>query len=255
MLAVLHVVGILEALDSSINAALNPIQRWLVAQVQQTRLSEWGKRRSEARDLAGENEHLRDRERELLAENIELQLKLERSLAYEQQQAFMTERRLPSVPANVLGKSADQFSSTILIDRGSSDGLRVGLAVIAEKGFFLGKLSEVDARSSKIALATTGGQKVSAIVQSVSEVRGIVAGQLGLSLRLELVLQSELLRVGDLVITSGDEPDIPKHLIIGTIEDVDNPPGDLWQTAQVRSMIHADDLSIVSVLLPTIPEP
>ena len=53
----------------------------------------------------------------------------------------------------------------------------------------------------------------------------------------------------DLVITSGLEPLVPRGLVIGKVDKIINPSGELFQSAYLRPLYSVSDLQIVTILL------
>ena len=75
-------------------------------------------------------------------------------------------------------------------------------------------------------------------------------GQLGGGLDLEKIGQSDTVKPGDTVTTSGLGGDIPTGLFIGQIESVDAQSDVVFQSARLVSSIKPRDLRFVAVVLP-----
>src|SRR5207247_1570158 len=73
--------------------------------------------------------------------------------------------------------------------------------VISDQGV-VGRVSEVGANYSKVLLVTDTGSSVSALVQG-SRAAGLVRGQFGDTLVMDWILQTEDVKVGDIIITAG----------------------------------------------------
>ena len=79
---------------------------------------------------------------------------------------------------------------------------------------------------------------------------GLAEGNLGLSIKLNYVSQSETLNINDMIITSGLEPDIPRGLAVGRINFINQEVNDIWQDVNAEALFDVNNLSIVSVIIP-----
>lgn len=80
---------------------------------------------------------------------------------------------------------------------------------------------------------------------------GIVKGEHSLGMIYDMVLQSETLKNGDTVVTSGLGQVIPKGLLVGTLQDVRLTDDKLFQRATIKSPVRFDRLRNVFVILGT----
>jgi cell shape-determining protein MreC len=67
---------------------------------------------------------------------------------------------------------------------------------------------------------------------------------------MELIPKDKEIEIGEVVITSGIEPNIPKGLVIGEIAEIVEPGGGFLKTAYLKPLISLDKISIISVLIP-----
>jgi len=153
------------------------------------------------------------------------------------------------VLARITGRGLDN-NSLIFIDKGRKDGLKEGLPVIAGEGVLIGKIFEADEYTASALLASDTRSLIAGTVLNQTKTSNVVAGKFGLSLNIELIPRNETVRVGDLVVSSGLEDNIPRGLPVGEIEEVYLSPHELFQSALVKPLIPYDKLLIVSVLLP-----
>ena len=126
----------------------------------------------------------------------------------------------PDQYARVIGRTSSVGTSTILVDRGASDSVTKGM--IALNGNALaGIVKEVNENSSLIQLLHDGDFRVAAVDQdSPSRPKGVVRGQYSTVVVMEKVYQSEIVKVGDKIVTSGEDNTFPKGILIGTVSDV-----------------------------------
>ena len=140
---------------------------------------------------------------------------------------------------------------TVTIDVGSVDGVEVGDAVVASDGILVGKVRETRGTSSVVQLITDSRSKLAAEVSTAEEktVSGVAEGGHGEGVSLRLLPQGETLRPGDVAVTSGLEPGVPRGLLIGTIESVKQEVNEPFQSAFLQTLIDFDSLSTVAVVL------
>ncbi len=84
---------------------------------------------------------------------------------------------------------------------------------------------------------------------SVAEyVEGIVKGKYGTSLALEKILQSEVLNLADVIVTSGRDGKFIPGLILGTVSSIDFSPSDTLKSAILKLDYNISEITNVFVL-------
>lgn len=249
-----HVSGIARPLETVIAVATNPIQAILYSATTPARAqpAEGDAQRTDRskEDLISEIEGLESRVDELLIENAQLKTLVQESTLLEEQVDFLSNRSLQGVPAKVIARPTDGIAQSVIMNRGSSDGIQEGYPVIIQSGALVGIVHSVDGHFSEVRLLTNFGSRVSANVQNDARSPGIVSGEHNLAVQMELIPQPDILAAGDSVVTSGNDPFIPQGLIIGTIEEVKNEPGSLFQAAVVQPLFTAQELTIATIIVP-----
>lgn len=134
--------------------------------------------------------------------------------------------------AKVVSKSPNSFEKYVIIDLGSSNGVRENQAAVYSGGILLGKIAQVYEHTSKIALLTSSESSINAITQ-MSRSNGVVRGQFSTGVRLEMINQNEELKDGELIITSGLEDGIPKGLLIGKASRIEESANKIFKEANV----------------------
>ena len=163
---------------------------------------------------------------------------------------FLSRQPYRTVTARIIGQSPDYSEHILIINRGSKDGLGTGYPVIAEEGIIIGKIVVVDRNQAKAMLLTDGHSKVAAAILNQDRTIGLVEGQYGLSLKMDLIPQNEQVKAGDLVITSGLEENIPKGLLIAKVDHLTTQTNDVFQGALLNLLVDYNKIDIVSVILP-----
>lgn len=110
-----------------------------------------------------------------------------------------------------------------IVSAGHQDGVRPGMPVIGTKGL-AGRITDVGQISSRMMLLTDGNSRVPVIVRRTGW-SGLVIGD-GATLRFVFDMASETdhLRVGDHLVTSGDGGLFPPGIPVATITDIDSAP-------------------------------
>ncbi len=200
-------------------------------------------------DLVGvreEREWLRERVREL-ERTIDANLQIRRE--NERLNALLDLREaLGGMPiaARVTGIGASPLFHTATLDRGTSQGILEGMAVLAEDGV-VGRVVATSPNASRVLLLEDPASGVEAIVQR-SRARGILEGGSDGRFHLKYIKPDEELRIGDSVVTSGFDQIFPRGIALGRIVALRAPPNGLFQTAEVLPAVDFGKLAEVLVL-------
>jgi rod shape-determining protein MreC len=147
--------------------------------------------------------------------------------------------------AAVIGYDSTNFFRTVLINKGTRDGLRRNLAVVTPRGA-VGRIIKVYEGSSRVLLINDRSSGVDALVQRTRD-QGVVQG-LGLNqCEMKYLSRQSDVAVGDLVVTSGMGGIFPKGVRVGTVKNVKRG-GYLLQKVEVSPTAFLDRLEEVVVL-------
>lgn len=149
--------------------------------------------------------------------------------------------------AAVIGRDPSPFLRYIFINRGSDDGIRRGMPVVAQQGL-IGRVAQVTANASRVELITDPGSEVSVRIQP-SETDGVLAGSLTGDLSIGLIPQDAEIAAGDLVLTSGIGGTYPANILIGQIGNIRQEATALFQTASVQPVVDFSRLEIVLIIV------
>lgn len=252
LLVFLYLFGLLRPFEKVITSLTNPILKNLYSF--SLNLHNIYDKQTSKINLREENLKLKDELARLRKENIKLNILEEENGVLRDSLGFLTRNNYHYIMSGVISRgeigdisSQDEF---LTIDRGRSDGLYPGLAVIDSKGNLIGKIAEVKEKISKVFLINSRECKLAASILNEEKTDGITQGELGLSIKMDFIPQSLNLKVGDLVISSGLEGSIPKGLQIGEIFEINKESNELWQSAFIDPAADLNNISIVSVILP-----
>ncbi len=246
LLIFLHYFKILLPGENLIIKALSPIQNQVY--IMGVKINNFYNTTRFRKDLVTTNLELEKKVKELTIQNAELRVLLAENQALQDQLNFLASSGLEAINAKVIGKNLQTNWQTLILDKGQKDGVQLGFPVIAQEGVIVGKVVEVGRNNCQILLINDSHSSLAATIQNQARTKGVVVGERGLSLKMELIPQDEEILVGDTVVTSGLEPNIPLGLVIGQVEQVIAEPNSFFQKAILQPLINFDDLIIVSIL-------
>lgn len=207
--------------------------------------------------LRAENDELRQNNlnvTEIMAENARLKAMLDYKKGVPQ---------FDLVTAAVVGRDPGNWTSTIIINRGTADGVTKDMPVVSPQGL-IGSVVTAYANVAKVQLVLDPRSAVGALVQRPeSRVAAIVEGHSGTPLtpRMVNIARDADIVKGDKLITSGFGGIYPKGLLIGEVIDIVNEEGGLLKYAVLNPAVDFDRLEEVSVIvgsrepIPTLPPP
>ncbi|MGZ8425527.1 MAG: rod shape-determining protein MreC [Candidatus Binatia bacterium] len=199
--------------------------------------------------LAGfrsENERLRKRLQTL---EIERQRLLEAEATNRRLQQlldFRSELPAGAITASIIAASATSWFQSCVLNKGSADGVRKGMAVVTPLGV-IGKVVSVTGRTAKVLLLTDPNSGIDVLVQR-TRARGIVSGSLESGTVLKYVKRSEDVQEGDRLVTSGLDNVFPKGMLAGTVIKVRKQSRGLFQTVEVLPAVQASLVEEVLVV-------
>ncbi|MGC4105615.1 MAG: rod shape-determining protein MreC [Thermomicrobiales bacterium] len=154
------------------------------------------------------------------------------------------------VTGNVISRDPTGQQKFVIIDKGSADGLRVGMAVVSPD-YFVGQVSEVTENSAKVMLIIDSSMKVGARLED-TQAEGTVIGtwQGGQQpMLMEHIDKTKTPKEGEKIVTSDMTRQIPPGLIIGIVwgDPVVNAQNDQIEV-KVRPAVNFDTLTQVFVV-------
>lgn len=198
-------------------------------------------------ELKKENEKLSRENQQGLAENALLRDMKKENMLLREQLDLAPRDKFDLETAEVIGQDPQGLGNWLVIDKGKRDGVEKNMPVIVSKGILIGKVDEVFSGNSRVLLVTNPQSAVNAVI-SDTEAKGIVKGEFGLGLLLDMVLQTDIIQEGDEVITSGIGGSVPRGLLIGKIQEVRSSEDRLFQQAVITPATKFSKLRVVFVI-------
>ena len=246
LLIFLHYLSLLGPVENLFIRILMPIQRPFYSMG--ASINNFYFKITSNKNYQTESQRLNEEVKRLTIENAQLKSSLEEKISALNQKNYLASSSLEGISAKVIGKNPEPNLQAIILDKGSNDGVRENLPLITENGILVGKISKVRSNSSEAIMINDSRSRIAALIQNDSKTQGVVVGQHGLSLTMELIAKNEPVKEGDLVVTSGLEPTIPRGLVIGKINRIFSEANSSFQTAGIQPLVRVDSLIIVTIL-------
>ena len=202
------------------------------------------------RDSRMENENLRQERTRFETQMLDLREKVKQLELSKSQTDWQSTSSYRAIQARVVGRDANKLFSTVVIDKGSNDGIQKNMPVIASGGL-VGRVIITSPFSSRVMLLTDERHGAGAVIAQTAENRllGIVKGKDNFVCELKFIAPPDKVDNGEQVMTSGQDGIYPKGLLIGRIRKPDNVTSVTPSVVEVDPSAPIGSLEIVSVIL------
>lgn len=123
--------------------------------------------------------------------------------------------KLTHVTGVVLADSGSPFRQSVLLNVGARDGIRDGWATMDGIGL-VGRISGVGERTSRVILVTDSSSRIPITIQPSGQL-ALLSGDNSPLPPLEFIENTDEVRPGDRVVTSGDGGVLPAGLLVGQV--------------------------------------
>lgn len=250
---VLNLTAVSKGIKNFFYLISSPIQKtlWRLG----NSLSDFLEAISNVNKLKRETEELRLQNQELLKELVTLKETREENKILREALDIGLEKEFKLQIAQVISKDISQDS--LIIDKGSKEGLSEGLAVISQQKALWGRISEVYPNFSRVMLISHPESSFDAKILASpgeaggadQEISGMVRGKGNLKILFDLVPQEKELKRGDLLITTPLAGIYPEGLLIGLVETIKKSDIEPWQQAEIKpffDITEAETLFIIT---------
>ena len=205
------------------------------------------------RGARAENEELRRQVVELGAQIEEQRARL--SQVAELEEALNLRKSLPieTITARVIAGDPTPGFPAVTIDRGSADGLRANMAVIAPRGVVGRIFGRLEEHAAQVQLIVGRSAGAAAYLERTGAGGNVVGGFDDPPLRMDDVPNIVDVQMGDLVMTSGLDGIFPRGFTIGRVERAERGSATYREIA-VRPTVDFSNLRFVLVVT-TAPSP
>ncbi len=142
---------------------------------------------------------------------------------------------VPMQPAQVIAMASTPLFRSVRIDRGTSDGVHVGAAMVNADGV-VGRVAAVSNGYADVMLLVDANSSTDVLVQRTrarARVRGF-GGDRELGIQVEYLSRTADVKPGDILITSGVGEVFPKGLRVGRVMATETRAFGLYQNADHR---------------------
>jgi len=225
---------------------LNKIGMWM---------SDFTKNFATMQEILKENEELKEENDNLVIENNQLQQKaVELERFYELYKMDEQTADYEKVGARVIASDTSNWFTIFTIDKGSNDGLRVDMNVMAGKGL-VGIITQVGPTSSTVRTIIDDSTNVSAMMLTTFD-KCVVTGDLELinsgCIRFsQLANNDNQIPVGEQVITSNISNKYLQGLLIGHVKEVTVESNNLTRSGYIIPAVDFRELQEVLVITTT----
>lgn len=206
----------------------------------------------EMQTMQEENTQLRAEVEKLRAENLNASEALSENqrlralLGYKQNAT-----QFDLVAASIVGRDSVTWSSVVMINRGTLDGVADNMAVVTEMGL-VGHVVEAGLNTSKVQLILDPRSSVGTLIQRPeSRVAGIVEGDINNpnAPKMVNIPKDADVKVDDMIVTSGFGGVYPKGIVVGKIKEMHNDEGGLLKHGIVATTVNFEKLEDVAVIV------
>lgn len=241
-------VQVIDGLRTGTQTAITPVQKagsWAISPLRNflSDVTSLGRTRNKIEKLQAENDKLRlslqnRKNADALLKQLKGVLDLAGTAGYK------------VVGAKVISQgSTTSFTQTISIDVGSNSGVRSNMTVLSSYGL-VGVVKYVYPNSALVQLASDPAFRIGARIAGSQQI-GILSGQGTRRGVLQLLDNRTQIKKGDVLLARGSQggrPFVP-GVPIGSVTDVDNSPGAVTQTADVKFYTNFSTLGVVAVVV------
>jgi rod shape-determining protein MreC len=153
----------------------------------------------------------------------------------------------PITAARIIARDKTALLKTVMIDKGTSHGLRVGMPLISDMGV-VGRIVETSWHVSRVLLLIDENSNIDAMLQEGRQ-QGILQGTGSGVCGLKYIPKTETVKEGDVVISSGLSGVFPKGLPLGVVTAADKGADGMFQKVQVVPFVDFTKVEEVLILL------
>lgn len=246
LLIFLNSIGWLEAPKNIIYTILSPVLH--LFQFTGDKISGSVKLISDIKNLAKENSRLTQENQQLVLKVAQLgQISSENDFLRAQLQ-LRPQPKSKMVIADIIGFDPANFGQYFFINKGANDGISMNQAVSYAGGFLVGKIVDLKKDTSKVLVLTDSNSSIFSLTAD-TRINGVVKGDHGVGLILDMVPPEKEIKEGEIVVSSGLDGQIPKGLVIGQVTSKISVESEVFQRFEIKPAINYKEIERVFVIL------
>ena len=160
--------------------------------------------------------------------------------------------QLDTVGADIVGQSPSNWKRLMIVNKGSSSGIKKYMSVVTEEGL-AGRIISVGSRSSVVQLITDSRSGIGARDLRNRET-GVIEGRNENTMRFVPMNDEAVMQVGDIMVTSGLGGTSPPGIVIGRVAQVKKRSAGLARLVEVKPFVRFSRLEKVLIIITPEPE-
>jgi rod shape-determining protein MreC len=234
------------AFENAVFFVFSPVQRTVVSAARGV-ASAW-QSYTALREVRRENQRLKKDLFDLAQDKRFLEERLQYLEAASEVQASLSRFQASIITARVIGLDAANSYRSVVLDKGSRDGVKTDMPVCDRLGNLVGRtIAPVSAKETAVQLITDAASSVSVITDKDRTV-AILSGRSGIYCDLKYVLAKAAGgNVGDELVTTGLDKIYPAGIKVGRVVRV-LPPQSIFKVIQVQPYFSFSKLEAVGIL-------
>lgn len=249
LLLFLHSMEIFNPFEKIILSALAPVNKIFYGAGRQTGIFF---KNLTTKEGTGEPDILRAQIRSLRLQIAQLKILSEENELLKKELGFNRTHPYELVAARLIGydsvRTSDLFILQIENEKYKDSDIAIDMPVIIEDGVLVGKIVEIKNGQIFMRLITSPQSAAAATILNTNYTTGVAEGESNFGIRMSMIPQSEKMKQGDLIVTSGLETAIPRGLLIGTISKVEHDPQNPFDIAYVAPLYDTQNLSKILII-------
>ncbi|MBU1037349.1 rod shape-determining protein MreC [Patescibacteria group bacterium] len=242
LLIFFHYTGLFHFIEQTAVKLFMPVQ---------TVFYSWGNKLNQLTHLNSineENQRLKERIGRLSIDYLKLS-SLETENEYLRAELdFLKKEKYQYQSVNILGRLPTD-NQILILDKGASSGLKEGQAVTAAQGVIVGKILKAEEDIAYAMLLTDIKSKLAVSLADFSDTSGLLVGQTGSSLLMDLIPYNQEIKIGDIVVTSNLEESIPTGLVVGEVSQIDSTLGEIFKQAKITPFFSYQNLQSLTIIV------
>ncbi len=146
----------------------------------------------------------------------------------------------------------DTQNDTLLIDKGSKNGISENMPVISQEKVLFGKISKAYPNFSEVVLISNKKSALAVKIQVTDPVQtpiyGAVKGSGNQAVYMDLVNSDAKIQPGDVLVTSAQDGIFPKDLLVGKVQSSSTNDTKAFQTAQIMPFFNPKNTDSVFII-------
>ena len=151
----------------------------------------------------------------------------------------------PAAIANVIAQDSSDWRKSIIVDRGSRQGVQVGM-IVYWNGALVGRVTAIGPVSSRVRMVIEPSSRIS-VRSARSRATGILEGTGTGVCRMKYFGENDDVRVGDKIVTAGIDGVFPPHMLVGECVRSEASGGQMQRDVVVAPAISPKKLESVVI--------